>query len=96
MNEHEHEHAMLAARPPTSPKVVFSVGRQRVLRNSQQARKSGPREVKLEGKRRLTPMPNPAPGPRPSPFHHGALTPPPLSRTAWFEAVLTLVKGGQP
>lgn len=89
-----NESVMLAARPRTSPKMVFSDGRQRVMRNSQQARKYGPDEVKLEGKRRLTPMPNSAPGPRPSPFHDGALTPPPLSRTSWLEAVLTLVKGG--
>ena len=91
-----NEPTMLAARPPTGPERVFSVGRQQLLRNSQQPRKYGPHEVKLEGKRRLTPMPNPARGPRPSPFHDGAPTPAPLSRTAQLEAVLTPVKGGQP
>lgn len=90
-----NEPVVLAARPPTSPEMVFSNGRQRVMRNSQQARKYGPVEVKLEGKRRLTPMPNPALGSRPSPFPDGAQTPPLLSRTARLEDVLTLVKGGQ-
>ena len=90
-----NEPAILVARPPTAHESEFAVGRQRVLRNSQQARKSGPDEVKLEGKRSPTPMPHLAHGPRPSPFHDGAQTPAPLSRTIRLEAVLTRLKGGQ-
>ena len=70
------------------------------MRNSQQARKTGPDEVKLEGKRRTHTMPDHASGTRPGPENHGAPTPPPLSRNhvniSWLEAVLFDPEGGQP
>ena len=89
----------LAARRPTISKAVFSVGRPGVLRNTQQARKTRPYEVKLEGKRSLTTMQIHASGTRPSPQNVGAATPSPLSRTSRFltlGAVLNYPEGGQP
>lgn len=78
---------------------AFSHGRHRAMRNSQQARNSGPGEVKLGGKRSTHQMANLASGRRLSPLNHGARTPPPLSRShgiiSWLQAVLSHMKGGQ-
>ena len=60
------------AAPQTAPTGVFSVGRQKVLRNGQHPRNSGPNEVKLRGNRRPAPMAQLAPAPRPSRSHSEA------------------------
>lgn len=81
------------------PAGAFANGRQGLLRNSQQARKTGPDEVKLRGKRSTHQMSNLASGMRLSPLNHEARTPPPLSRNhgiiSWLDAVLSHMKGGQ-
>lgn len=83
-------------RPPTRTFLGFSHGRTETMRNSHHARNSGPFEVKLEGKRRPTPMAILASGQRPSPYLNGTHTPESLSRNVAFEAVLTHSDGGQP
>lgn len=83
------------ARPPTSPKKVFSGGRRVLLRNTQHPTYSGSFEVKWDSKRRPQPMANHASGMRPSPIETGAHTPVPLSRIPRFDAALTHLKGGR-
>lgn len=70
----------------TAPTGVFSVGRQKVLRNGQHPRNSGPHEVKLRGRRRPAPMAHLAPAPRPSRSHSGAQPQPSRSQFTRFVA----------
>ncbi len=72
--------------PQTALTGVFSKGRQKVLRNSQHPRNSGPHEVKWEGKRRPAPMAYLAQAPRPSRSHSGAQPQPPHSQFTQFVA----------